>query len=131
LITLGCSTPLIPPEVKLVEEQEHNLWRAKAYQYTPERYARYKNTLRKGREDFILEESKFRWFRDYKVVESEFRSILQEGNEILKEVQQIKDAKSCNIESQISIFENKISMLKELTSMVNEGWLSRKDLTMA
>lgn len=131
LITLGCSTPLIPPEVELATQQEHNLWKTEAHKYTPERYTRYKDALRKGRDDIIREESKFRWFRNYRAVESEFKDILKDGNDILKEIQQIKDAKSRSTESQISIFENKISMLKELTSMINEGRLSRKDLTMA
>ncbi|HBR22038.1 MAG TPA: hypothetical protein DD713_05650 [Nitrospiraceae bacterium] len=131
LITLGCSTPPIPPEVKLAEQQEHNLWKAEAYKYTPERYARYKDAVRKGRDDLIHEESKFSWFRNYRAVESEFKDILKDGNAILKEIQQAKDAKSRTTESQISIFENKISVLKELTSMINEGRLSRKDITMA
>ncbi len=131
LFTLGCSTPSPPPEVKLAKQQEHNLWKAEAHKYTPERYAKYSDALRKGRKDFIREESKFRWFRNYRAVESEFKDILKEGNDIFKEIQLTKETKSNSTESQISFFENKISRLRELTAMINEGRLSRKDLTVA
>ena len=127
----GCSFPQIPPEVRLAEDQEQSLWRAGASVYTPVEYTRYKIAIKKGREDIVREEAKFVWFRNYKPVETGFRDILRQGEEILKKVEGQKREKANSIAEQLLFFKNKIRTLRDLTLKINEGRLARKDLIKA
>ena len=70
-------------------------------------------------------------FRDYKVIRTEFKDILKQGDEILKEVQKQKEIKSSKIANQLIFLKNKIETIKELTLEINEGRLARKDLIKA
>lgn len=74
----------IPPEVKLAEAQEFNLWRTGAHLYLAEQFARYKEDLNKGKIDLLRINSQFRWFRDYKPVRTEFVQLLKQGDGLLK-----------------------------------------------
>ncbi|MBI4824691.1 MAG: L,D-transpeptidase [Nitrospirae bacterium] len=127
----GCSSSALPPEVKLAQTQEHDLWRAGAEVYAPEDYARYKTSLRKGKDDIIIQEARLAWFRDYKGVEEQFKNILVEGNEIFKKIQEEKLSKASFIEEQLFILQSSIRALRRLTSLINEGRLSRQDITKA
>lgn len=131
LSAFGCSSPPLPPEVKLAETQEHSLWRAGAKLYAPEEYSTYKSALRKGKDDIIKQEARFVWFRDYKPIEAQFKNILAEGNGILKKIQEEKELKAFSVREQLLVFESHIRALQRLTSLINEGRLSRQDITKA
>jgi len=128
LLTLGCSVPSLPPEVRLAETQEHNLQRAGADIYTPAEYIAYISALKKGKADIIKEESRFVLFRDYKPIETEFREILKQGDEILKKIQELRYN---NITNRLAFFKDRIENLKGLTLRINEGRLARKDIIKA
>jgi hypothetical protein len=128
---LGCSASPIPPEVKLAEEQEHNLWRAEAPVYAPAEYNRYLISFRQAKERLSKERSRFAWFQDYQIVESEFRDVLQAGYIVQGKILQQKNLKKESAFNQISSLKNKIETLKGLTEMINEGRLARKDLIKA
>ncbi|MEI8173903.1 MAG: hypothetical protein WCH07_10550 [Deltaproteobacteria bacterium] len=70
ILVFGCTDPQMPPEVKLGEEQEHNLWKSGAEVYAPDGYNRYRISFRKAKENLIKEKSRFTWFQDYRVVQS-------------------------------------------------------------
>ena len=131
LCMLGCTASPIPPEVKLAEEQEHNLWKAEASVYTPVEYNRYLILFRQAKERLIKEKSQFSWFQDYQVVQSEFRDVLQAGYVLLEKILKQKNIKKESTFNQISSLKNKIETLKGLTEMINEGRLARKDLIRA
>jgi lipoprotein-anchoring transpeptidase ErfK/SrfK len=128
---LGCSASPIPPEVKLAEEQEHNLWKAEAPVYAPAEYNHYLILFRQAKEDLNKEKSKFAWFQDYQIVQSEFRDVLQTGYTMLEKILKQKSLKKESTFNQISSLKNKIETLKGLTEMINEGRLARKDLIKA
>lgn len=127
-LTFGCAASSLPPEVKLAETQERSLWRSGADIYTPEEYSIYISALKKGKDDIIKEQARFVLFRNYKPVETEFREILRQGDEILKKIQ---DQKSNNILNQLAFFKDKIENLKGLTFRINEGRHARKDIIKA
>ncbi len=128
---LGCKTAPVPPEVRETDLQEHDLWRAGAEIYAPEAYKLYKTTLRKSKDHLIEINKKFVWFRDYAAVQKEFRDILATGSELLKKIEEQKRIKSTAIASQITFFQSRIEILKKLTSLINEGRLSRRQLITA
>lgn len=131
LSIFGCTVSSLPPEVGLVEKQDQDLWRVKANVYAPDEYSRYKIAIQKGKDDIIRENIHFVLFRDYKVIRTEFKDILKQGDEILKEVQKQKEIKSSRIANQLIFLKNKIETIKELTLEINEGRLARKDLIKA
>ncbi|MDO8722435.1 MAG: L,D-transpeptidase [Syntrophales bacterium] len=131
LLAFGCNTSQMPPEVKLAEEQEHNLWRSGAQVYAPAGYNRYRISFRKAKEDLIKEKSRFVWLQDYRLVQSEFRDVLKTGYVLQEKILEQKNIKKENTSNQISLLKNRIETLKGLTEIINEGRLARKDLIKA
>lgn len=130
-ILYGCKAAPVPPEVALAETQEHELWRAGAEIYFPREYREHKAVLRNGKDHFIAEQSRFVWFRKYESVQKEFSSIISNGNNLFKKIQEHKSSKSAAIAGQIVFFQNKLETLKKLTTLINEGRLSRRQLMTA
>ena len=93
LLVFGCTAPQMPPEVKLAEEQEHSLWRSGAQVYAPAGYNRYRISFRKAKEDLIKEKSRFIWFQDYRLVQSEFRDVLKTGYVLQEKILEQKNKK--------------------------------------
>ena len=131
ILVFGCTDPQMPPEVKLGEEQEHNLWKSGAEVYAPDGYNRYRISFRKAKENLIKEKSRFTWFQDYRVVQSEFRDVLKAGYILQEKILEQKNIKKESTSNQISSLKNRIETLKRLTEIINEGRLARKDLIKA
>jgi L,D-peptidoglycan transpeptidase YkuD (ErfK/YbiS/YcfS/YnhG family) len=127
----GCNTAPVPPEVAIAETLEHELWRAGADIYAPREYRTYKSSLRSGKDHLIKEQNRFAWFRDYESVQKEFSDILANGNNLLSNIEDQKRTRLSAIASQITHFQNRIETLKKLSSVVNEGRLSRRQLMSA
>jgi L,D-peptidoglycan transpeptidase YkuD (ErfK/YbiS/YcfS/YnhG family) len=127
----GCNTAPAPPEVAIAETQEHELWSADADIYAPQQYKTYKTVLRTGKDHFIAQESRFKWFRDYESIQKEFKDILSIGNDLLSNIREQKRIKLSSIVSQIAFFRGRIDTLKKLTSLINEGRLARRQLISA
>lgn len=128
----GCGRgETVPPEVKLVEAQELNLWRAEAHLYLPEQYARYKTALGKAKDDLTKVNARFAWFRDYKPVQAEFEQLLKQGEELLKRLETEKKQKAEVLLEQINSTQDGINNIKKLTQVINEGRLSRGNITKA
>ena len=128
---LSCTASPIPPEVKLAEEQAHNLWKAEAQIYAPAEYDRYLISFRQAQDGLIKEKSKFAWFQDYQIAQSEFRDVLQAGYVLQEKTLKQKNIRKESTFNQLSSLKNKIETLKGLTEMINEGRLARKDLIKA
>jgi len=130
-ILYGCNTLPVPPEVRETTLQEHALWRAGGDIYAPEEYKSYKSALRTAKDHLITESAKFVLFRNYEPVQTEFKDVLLQGEGILKKIQEQKQIISSNLANQIAFFQNRIETLKKLTSLINEGRLSRQQLIKA
>ena len=131
LILPGCSPPPLPPEVGLAERMNHELWKAQAHIYASEEYESFETTLKKTTDDLIREEARFIWLRDYEPIAERLKAVLRDGEEILKKVQERKEAKRKNITTQLSELEERIRDLDKLTLTINEGRLARRSLTKA
>lgn len=131
LSVFGCAAPQAPPEVKLAEEQEHGLWRSGAQVYAPAEYDRYMLSFRKAKEDLIKEKSRFAWFQDYRLAQSEFRDVLKAGHVLQEKISEQKNKKKEGAANQISALKKRIETLKGLTEIINEGRLARNDLVKA
>lgn len=133
LISLpGCkSGETVPPEAKLVEKQELDLWRADAHLYLPEQYTHYKEYLNKARLDLIKVNSRFAWFRDYKPVQAEFLELFKQGEELLRRLESEKRRKAEVLLTEINNIQDDIDRIKRITHVINEGRLSRGNITKA
>ncbi|RJQ55026.1 MAG: hypothetical protein C4526_04315 [Nitrospiraceae bacterium] len=130
-ILYGCNTAPVPSEVTIAETQEHDLWRAGAEIYAPHEYRAYKSALRSGKDLLIKEQGRFAWFRDYEAVRKEFSDILADGNNLLSSIEEQKQIKLTAIAGRLTYFQNRLETLKRLTSLINEGRLSRRQLMSA
>jgi len=131
LILPGCSSPPLPPEVGLAEKMNHDLWKAQAHVYAPEEFKSYETTLKKIRDDLIREEARFIWFRDYEPIAERLKAVLRDGEEVLKKVQERKEAKRVNTTRQLSELEERLTGLDRVSLTINEGRLARRSLTKA
>ena len=131
LWVFGCTASPMPPEVKLAEEQEHNLWISGAQVYAPAEYNRYRISFRQAKEDLIKEKSRFLLFQDYQIIQPKFRDVLKAGYVLQEKILEQKNKKKERVSNQISSLTNRIEMLKGLTEIINEGRLARKDLIKA
>lgn len=127
----GCSSPPTPPEVHHAEIQKLALLKADADVYTPDKYRNYTAAYMDAKDNFIKENAKLQWFKDYTPVREQFRMLLGEGNTILATVKNIKEEKARNFEQQISSLRERVNSLKDSTSTINEGRLLRKSLSKA
>ena len=130
-ILLGCTPPLPPPELKLVEQMNHDLWKAQARIYASEEYKSYTTTFNKIRDDLIKQNARFVWFRNYEPISERLRAILKDGEDILTKVQERKETKKANAIRQRSELEQRMKRLDRLSLTINEGRLARKNLTKA
>jgi len=131
LILPGCSSLPLPPEVGLAEKMNHDLWKAQAHVYAPEEFKSYETTLKKIRDDLIREEARFIWFRDYEPIAERLKAVLRDGEEVLKKVQERKEAKRVNTTRQLSELEERLTGLDRVSLTINEGRLARRTLTKA
>jgi L,D-peptidoglycan transpeptidase YkuD (ErfK/YbiS/YcfS/YnhG family) len=131
LLLAGCSAPKIPPEVRLAEEQALSLRSAGAAVYAPKEFGVYSEVLTRGKQDLAHEESKLRWFRDYRSVEAEFRNIVQLGDKTLEKVKEEKQLEAGRIEGLLASYGTKIATLRELTLKISGGERAREDLMKA
>ena len=113
------------------EEQELNLWRSGAAVYAAEGYDQYRISFRKAKEDLIKEQARWGLFQDYRVVQSEFKAVLQSGAALQEKVSQQKQILQEDISHQASSLKGRIVTLKGITAAANEGRLARKDLMRA
>jgi L,D-peptidoglycan transpeptidase YkuD (ErfK/YbiS/YcfS/YnhG family) len=128
---LSCTPPPLPPELKLVEKLNQDLWKAQAQVYAPVEYQSYMTTLNKIRDDLRKQDAGFIWFRNYAPVAERLRASLKDGEEILTRVQERKEAKRANTVRRRSELEQKMKRLDGLSLTINEGRLVRRNLTKA
>ncbi len=127
----ACKDKQIPLELKMVEKQEVNLWKSGAKIYVPSEYNQYITSINKTKESLIKEKSRFAWFQDYENVQSELKNVLATGCSLENIISDKKKIKNERIFEEISFAKNRIETIKDLTEMINEGRLARKDLIKA
>ena len=132
LFLCGCiKEEPVPPEVKLAETQEFNLWRAGAPLYLQEPFARYRDSLDKAKNSLIQVNSRFRWFRDYQPVQAEFVRVLKQGDELFKLLEVEKRNRALKVREQMADLRERLRHLDQCSRRTNENRASRIRLTKA
>jgi len=132
LFLCGCiKEEPVPPEVKLAETQEFNLWRAGAPLYLQEPFARYRDSLDKAKNSLIQVNSRFRWFRDYQPVQAEFVRVLQQGDELFKLLEIEIQNRAVRVREQMAALKERLQHLDQCSRMTNENRATRSRLTRA
>jgi hypothetical protein len=128
----GCTTEEpVPPEVKLAETQEFNLWRAGAPLYLQESFSRYRNSLDKAKNGLLQANSRFRWFRDYQPVQAEFAKVLKQGDELFRLLEIEKQNIALSVREQMADLRERLEHLDQCSRMTNENRACRQSLTKA
>lgn len=132
LLGWGCTCErTLPPEIKLVDQQELMLWREGAHLYLPEQYSNYKEKLTQAQKNLLRINSRFRWFRDYKDLRAEYLWLLNQGEELLKRLREEKEFKRKTILNQIETLQGRMEGLSQLTLLHPGAGISRGHLTKA
>jgi murein L,D-transpeptidase YafK len=132
LLCAGCSnSSSTPREVHFVEVQRLALLKADVTAFAPDEYRRYSKAYRDATNILLLEENKFKWFRDYDQIRKDYWTLLGDGNKILATIKRINDQKALDIAQKITYLKDRIASIKDSTSNINEGRLVRKSLSKA
>jgi len=128
----GCTTEEpVPPEVKLAETQEFDLWRAGAPLYLQESFSRYRDELDKAKNALVQVNSQFSWFRDYQPVQAEFAKVLKQGDELFRLLEIEKQNKALSVREQMTDLRERLQHLDQCSRMTNENRACRSSLTKA
>jgi L,D-peptidoglycan transpeptidase YkuD (ErfK/YbiS/YcfS/YnhG family) len=127
----GCKGPPIPQELAQAEAQEQELWRIGGPLYAAQEFDGYALRLKKAKEDLARERSAFVLLRDYDGVRAELQELLRNGERLRVTIQERKQARAVAVGDQIGAGRSWIANLRRLASMINEGYLARKNLTKA
>jgi hypothetical protein len=132
-VLTGCSEPPVPPEVQLALSQEQDLWQAGATVYAPSSYADFLTALKSGREQFSAEQSRLTWFRDYELISTNFRTLIAQGEQIRREIDQNKAQQTNELLIRTTRVTERLRALRDLIKVVkdsrlNTGRLSRIEI---
>lgn len=126
-----CGDKPLPSEVGLAEAQEHELWRKGADIYAPEEYAMFKADLGNANQRTAYESSRWSLLRDYDSLARDYRVLLERGRFISNLIDERAEISSVRVKDRSAYYENRLKSLRKLGSFVNEGRLSRADITKA
>jgi hypothetical protein len=129
----GCQTPPVPPEARLAETQEQDLWRAGASIFAPGEYAAYLGDVKRARRALADENLKLGWFRDYDAVREDLRRSLAAGESLLARSVKDRDEKNGRVREEVRLLRKRLGTLGEVTLSVNErggarGYLARAEM---
>ncbi|HEX2695255.1 MAG TPA: L,D-transpeptidase [Acidobacteriota bacterium] len=127
----GCKTPSVPPETRLADQQERDLWRAGASVYAPREYESYLGDVKRARQALAKESLKLGWFREYIPLRDDFRRTLVAGDALLARTLKDKEEKSDRIREEVRVLRKRIGTLNDITLALNERGRARGSLTQA
>ena len=131
LLGLACKTAPVPPEAQQAESLDQALWRAGASIYAEDGYALFKADLRTQKARLTREKSKFGWFRDYTALKKDLLGLLRQGNDLLTQVERVKESKTQFYSDQMADLAGYVAELKRMTDYFNENGPVRKNLALA
>ncbi len=99
--------------------------------YAAEAFHAYTAALGKAKEDVARERSVVVLSRNYDRVQTDLKALLRDGEQLRAAIQEGKRARALAVERQIASERSRIDELQRLTSMINEGYLARKNLIRA
>ncbi len=129
IVLHGCSEPPVPPEVQMALDKEQDLWRAGAAVYAPQSYADYVAALKRSREQFIAEQTRLAWFRDYQDVTANYRAVLAQGERVRREVEQNKTEQTTELLSRTKRITQRLYALRDLVSAIKDSRLNTARLS--
>lgn len=127
----GCKTPPVPPEARLADQQERDLWRAGASVYAPGEYDTYLGDVKRVRQALAKENLKLGWFREYAPLREDLRRSLVAGDSLLARTLRDKEEKRDRIREEVRVLRKRLGTLNDITLALNERGRARGSLTKA
>jgi L,D-peptidoglycan transpeptidase YkuD (ErfK/YbiS/YcfS/YnhG family) len=127
----GCAGPPVPPEVKAVQHQERRLWETGAPRFFPDEYQWYLKEVRWARDRFLHQQGRIPFLRDFDGPRLEHRQILLRGGRLLGRLREMREAEGSQFGGQYARLEGRVSTIREVSRIMNEGRLASRNLTKA
>lgn len=127
----ACQMASVPPEVGRAEALFEDLQGAGAPIFAPDDYQKHISTITIARYMLGKEQERYSLFRDYEPVAKQYREVIAEQESILKKVSDVKAALTADIIGKMEAAGSRMSVLRELTTLMNEGRLARRSLMRA
>jgi L,D-peptidoglycan transpeptidase YkuD (ErfK/YbiS/YcfS/YnhG family) len=131
VLTFGCQTAPVPPEVREADIQELDLRRAGASLYAGQDHAAYLRLLRSARRAFDQENLKLGWLRDYGPARREFRAALDAGSALRSRVEDDRSRRTSRLASAAAAVRGKLRTLDNITLALVERGEARRQLSRA
>lgn len=131
VLSFGCKSAPVPPEVLEADIQEQDLWRAGASLFAGQEHAAYLQSLKSARRTLDAENLKLGWFRDYRRVRLDFEAALSAGKALKSKVQSLVALKTSSLAEAAGAVRRKLQTLDGLTLSLVERGKARAQLTRA
>ena len=131
LFLTSCKAPPVPPEVRLAETQEQELWRAGASVFSPPEFLAYRIAAKETRRALESENLRLGWFRRYDRVQAGFRKVLLSGDILLARTNKDTAEKAARAKAEIAGLEHRLDVLGEITVSLNERGPGRQCVSRA
>lgn len=127
----GCQMAPAPPEVELAEILDGDLRGAGAPLLASEAYVAHTATLAVAREVLAQERARFALLRDWDRVAAHYQAVVAAERALLAQVAEIRESRSRELGARIEAGRARVSLLRALTTHMNEGRLARRSLMRA
>jgi len=131
LVFSGCLEAPVPAEADLAEKIDRELAGAGASFLLTEEYCRWQAGLFLARAHMEKERDRIWPFRDMDRVKAEYSALVQGGTVLAQRVAEARAARERAISQSFSEWKERISDLKRVTTLMNEGRLARSHLIQA
>lgn len=126
-----CQQAPVLPEADKAKEIETRLWRAGASFYAAEEYESFRQAFRRARIHEWREASRLPLFRKIDKVREEYAQVINQGEILLRTVQNRKEEQKTALEFELKELESIVDRLRSVSAAINESIHIRQRLSRA
>jgi hypothetical protein len=127
----ACQRAPVPPEVLQVESLDEDIRRVGAPVYAPDEYRQYLDALVAARVRLAQENERWSLLRNYRETAGLYRAAVAKGEALRERVRLTSEAKKVALTQRIEKAREENDVLREVTTLMNEGREGRRNLTRA
>jgi hypothetical protein len=131
LFLVGCRAPALPPEAVQVDLKQRELRAAEAETYFPEAYRALRADRTRAEVELAAECQRLFFLRDLGPVRGELAELVRRADALLTAVKIKQEERSRTLVRRAEVLQADLDQLGRLSSLLNEGRISRRSITHA
>lgn len=131
LLLVGCRAPALPPEAVQADLKNAELRAAEAEVYIPEAYRAFRSGLANAAAALAREQQRVFFVRDLGPVRAEFAGLVRRADALLASIAEKRKEQSRTLARRADALKDELEQLGRITALLNEGRVSRRNITHA